>query len=187
MRLVALVWALVFVGCAQRAPAPEQAPSNTPALAVPALPTSVPIKIHSFPGRGSKYIYLTEQKRNRIVYVLRADSNTSIQLSKGSGRSDFVNPHVTFHGTGKTTVVADAPHATVLERDRSVLMSGGVRARNNEGMRLQSDTMRYDDANESLHGEGNVTITTPQGEELRGDRFDYDLRTTEMRVTGSRQ
>ena len=30
-----------------------------------------------------------------------------------------------------------------------------------------------------------VVIVTAQGEELRGRHFDYDLRTTEMRVTGA--
>jgi lipopolysaccharide assembly outer membrane protein LptD (OstA) len=63
-------------------------------------------------------------------------------------------------------------------------MDGGVRARNSEGMTLHSDTLRYDDGAETLHGDGNVVIVTAQGEELRGRHFDYDLRTTEMRVTG---
>ncbi len=146
-------------------------------------PTAVPIRIHS-QRVGSKYIYLTEQKKSRVVYVLRADSNTSIRLAEGAGHSTFTLPHVTFY-SGPRTIVADAPLATVEEKDRSVLMSGGTHAKTDKGMTLTSDTLRYDDAAERLHGEGHVIVTTPQGTELRGDVFDYDMRTTEMHVTGS--
>jgi LPS export ABC transporter protein LptC len=146
------------------------------------VPTPVPIKIHS-KRIGSKYIYLTEQKRNRVVYVLRADSNTSIRLAEGAGHSEFERPHVTFFGSGNRSLVADSPLATVEERDKSVLMSGGVHTRTDRGMTLASDTLRYDDATERLFGEGHVVVTTPQGEELRGDHLDYDMRTTEMHVT----
>ncbi len=159
---------------------PTPGSSAAPAAATP---SAVPIKVSSH-RVGSKYIYLTEQKKNRIVYVLRADSNTSIRLAEGTGRSDFVRPHVTFHGADGRTLVADAPHAQVSENDKSILMTGGARARNDQGMSLSSDTLRYDDATERLYGEGNVIVTTPQGAELRGDHFDYDLRTTEMHVTG---
>jgi LPS export ABC transporter protein LptC len=117
------------------------------------------------------------------VYVLRADSNTSIRLAEGAGQSTFTLPHITFFN-GSRTIVADAPLATVEERDRSVLMSGGAHAKTDKGMTLTSDTLRYDDSNEHLHGEGHVVVTTPQGTELRGDTLDYDMRTTEMHVTG---
>jgi hypothetical protein len=181
MKFAAALACLALAACARAGP-PQ--PSAAPATAlVRSIPSEIPIRIRE-PHIGSNYIYLTEQKRNRVVYVLRADSNTSVRLSQGSGRSDFVNPHVTFHGSGKSAVVADAPRAHVEERDRSVLMTGGVYARNNEGMTIRSDTMRYDDAAETLHGEGNVLITTRQGEQLRGRQFDYDLRSTEMHVTG---
>jgi len=158
-------------------------PAPGPSGSVRNVPTAPPIRVVN-KRVGSKYIYLTEQKRNRVVYVLRADSNTSIRLAEGAGRSDFVRPHVTFYNGGRT-IVADAPRGTVEERDRSVLMSGGVHARTEKGMTLSSDTLSYDDANERLHGEGNVVVTTPQGEQLRGDVLDYDMRTTEMHVSGN--
>ncbi|MBC5809564.1 MAG: O-antigen ligase family protein [Candidatus Eremiobacteraeota bacterium] len=172
---------LALAACSAPPPAPHASSPPSPATAAP-----VPIKIrgHGVPGDpGSKYIYLTEQKKNRIVYALRADSNTSIRTSQGNGRSDFVRPHVIFHATVARTLTADAPHATVLERDKSVLMTGGVLTHSNDGMTLTSDTLRYDDARETLHGEGHVTISTAAGERLTGNYFDYDLRTTEMHVT----
>jgi LPS export ABC transporter protein LptC len=178
--------ALFLAACSRGAPAPG--PSPTPSAGASAAPaggpTSVPIRFNEYGKPSSPYIYITEQKRNRIVYTMRADSGTGIHISEGSGRSDFVNPHITFHEEGKRTLVVDGPHATVLERDRSVVMTGGTHARNNEGMTLKSDTLRYDDGAEMLYGQGNVLITTAQNEQLRGQRFDYNLRTTEIHVTG---
>jgi LPS export ABC transporter protein LptC len=180
---------LAFAGCSgagreANSPAPASPPPPAGATSSPhPRPSAVPIRIHS-QRVGSKYIYLTEQKKNRVVYVLRADSNTSIRLAEGAGQSTFTLPHVTFF-SGPRTIVADAPLATVEERDRSVLMSGGAHAKTDKGMTLTSDTLRYDDANEHLHGEGHVIVTTPQGTELRGDTLDYDMHTTEMHVTGS--
>jgi hypothetical protein len=166
---------------------PSGPPSASPSPARTGPPAArqspVAIRIHS-QRVGSKYIYLTEQKKSRVVYVLRADSNESIRLAEGAGHSTFTLPHVTFF-SGPRTIVADAPLATVEERDRSVLMSGGVHAKTDKGMTLTSDTLRYDDATERLHGEGHVVVTTPQGTELHGDVLDYDMRTTEMHVTGS--
>jgi len=181
MRRCALALLLVAAGCTGSGGS-RAASTPAPAVRRPAF-TAPPVRVVN-KRVGSKYIYLTEQKKNRVVYVLRADSNTSIRLAEGAGRSDFVRPHVTFY-SGPRTIVADAPKATVEERDRSVLMSGGVVARTEKGMTLNSDTLSYDDATERLHGEGNVVVTTPQGEELRGDHLDYDMRTSEMHVSGN--
>lgn len=178
MRFGALACAFALVSCGGGKPSPAPSPSAASA----AEPSAIPIRIRDV-HVPSKYIYLTEQKKNRRVYTVRADSNVSVRLSQGSGHSDFVRPHVTFY-QHKGMLVAESPHARVEERDRSVLMDGGVHARNSEGMTLQSDTLRYDDGAETLHGDGNVVIVTTQGAELRGRHFDYDLRTTEMRVTG---
>jgi LPS export ABC transporter protein LptC len=182
------VLGLALLAAAGCGPAATRGPANGASSASPgagpaAETTTVPVRIR---GRGgSKYIYLTEQKKDRIVYKLRADSNTSIRLSEGNGISDFVRPHVTFYGDHGHTIIADAPHAQVAEREKTVTMTGGVRSRTNEGMTLTSDTLRYDDASEVLHGEGNVFITTAQGEHFSGQRMDYNLRTTEMHVQGS--
>jgi len=180
VRFGLLAAAVVLAACGGGKAPP--APTATPTQIVPGA-SAVPIKIKER-RVGSRFIYLTEQKKSRKVYVIRADSNVSIRLAQGSGHSDFVNPHVTFYES-KGAIVADSPHARAEERDRSILMDGGVHARNSEGMTLQSDTLRYDDGAETLHGDGNVVIVTAQGEELRGRHFDYDLRTTEMRVTGT--
>jgi len=182
-RVASLVLALVAAGCGPAPPGPG--PTGTAAAASPAATTTdVPIRIRTVKVKGSDYIYLTEQKKDRIVYKLRATSNTSIRLSQGNGISDFETPHVIFYGSGGTSIVADAPHARVAEREKTVVMSGGVHSQTNEGMILTSDTLRYDDSSEILHGEGNVKISTKQGEHFSGQRMDYNLRTTELRLYG---
>lgn len=181
-------WALAGIlglgGCGHGSPAAGPSPAPTPAATPARGPTTVPVTVTENGTAHSPYIYITKQKKNRIVYVMRADSGTGVHISEKSGRSDFVNPHVTFHESGNRTLVVDAPHATVQERDRSVLMTGGTHARNNEGMTLKSDTLRYDDGQEMLYGQGNVLITTAHNEQLSGQRFDYNLQTTEIHVTG---
>jgi lipopolysaccharide assembly outer membrane protein LptD (OstA) len=83
-------------------------------------------------------------------------------------------------------LTADAPKGTVVERDKAVQMSGGVRAVDQDGMTLTSDSLRYDDPTEQLHGQGNVVLHSPQGEELRGDSLDWNLRDGRINVSGAR-
>jgi LPS export ABC transporter protein LptC len=172
---------LLFAGCGGKGP--EAAPSPSPSPSPAGTPTFEPIKLRS-KSVGSKYIYLTKQKNNRKVYTLRADSQTGEYFGQDTGRSDFTNPHVTFFDTQGRTMVADAPRGTVLEKDKSVVMSGGVRARTESGMTLNCDTLRYNDQTQLVHGEGNCLLTSPDGEQLRGQRIDADVHLSTVHVSG---
>jgi LPS export ABC transporter protein LptC len=175
------VLALGPAGCGGRGPQP----AATPVAASPApTRTFAPITLRSNKV-GSKYIYLTKQKNNRRVYALRADSERAEYFGQDTGRSDFTNPHVTFYDVNGKTIMADAPRGTVLEKDKSVVMSGGVRARTDGGMTLRCDTLRYNDETQKLHGEGNVVLRSPDGEELRGERLDADVRLSSVHITGA--
>ena len=95
---------------------------------------------------------------------------------------------MTFFQRDGKRIVADAPAGTVVEKDKSVLMSGGVHARTQDGTTLSSDTLRYDDGNEKLHGAGDVVVVSrsPSGrEELRGETFDWNLRDGSIDVLGA--
>jgi LPS export ABC transporter protein LptC len=170
---------ILLTGCGGKGP--ESAPSPSPSPAP--TRTFLPIKLRST-SVGSKYIYLTKQKNNRKVYVLRADSQTGEYFGQNTGRSDFTHPHVTFFDAQGRTMVADAPRGTVLEKDKSVVMSGGVRARTQAGMTLSCDTLHYNDETQMMHGEGNVVLTSPEGEQLRGERIDADLHLSTVHVSG---
>jgi LPS export ABC transporter protein LptC len=176
--------ALVAAGCGG-----STAPSATPS---PAASTHRPTKAADTtpitfvaPHTGDKYIYLTKQRRNRKVYVLRADAEKGEYFGTNTGRSSFVNPHITFFGSGAKEVVADAPAGLVIESEKSVFMSGGVHARSQDGVTLTSDTMRYDDASQTIHAEGDVVMNSPQGSELRGSTLDWNLTSGAVNVAGA--
>ncbi|HMD02674.1 MAG TPA: LPS export ABC transporter periplasmic protein LptC [Candidatus Baltobacteraceae bacterium] len=166
-------------GAASSSPA-----TNSPATSSPA-PTLTPLAvvIHS-QGNGRSPVTLVLQREGHRIYAIRADSNTTRRTGAGSGVSDFLNPHVTFfEGEGKT-LVADSPKATILESDRTIVMSDGVRTRSSDGIVLTSRTLTYDDRTQRLRAEGNVVVTTASGERLEGERADADLRMDQLRVTG---
>jgi len=164
-------------------------PSATPGAASsgrrPSAVADVPIEVNSRKN-GLKYILFTVRKHNRKSYLLRADSESGRYFGQDSGSSSFVNPHVTFYAADGKNIVADAPAGTVVEKDKTVLMSGGVHARTQDGMTLTSDTLRYDDDAQTAHGRGHVVVTSPQGETLQGDTLDWNLRDGTVDVGGAR-
>ncbi len=192
-RAAVLASLVAFAGaaCARSQPASGARVASPPASprasasSQAAGPTAVPVALKS-EKVGARYIYLTKQKGNRKVYVLRADSETGQYFGGNTGRSDFVRPHVTFFGRDGRRVVADAPAGTLVEREKTVNMSGGVRARTADGKTLASDTMRYNDDTDTLYGDGNVIVTTPQGERLEGSSLVWNMRDGRLDVAGAR-
>jgi LPS export ABC transporter protein LptC len=168
---------------------PAQSPAAVPsAAASPATPrpgpSTVPIALAAHKV-GSKYIYLTKQKGNRRIYILRADAETGQYFGANTGRSQFTRPHITFYGAAGKRLTADAPLGTVVERDKTVTMTGGVSAVDQDGTTLTCDSLRYDDPTEQLHGQGNVRLRSPQGDELRGETLDWNLHDGQLSVRGA--
>jgi LPS export ABC transporter protein LptC len=163
-------------------PTSSPVPTTSPARFVATAP---PI---NFEGNrvGSRYVYATKQKGGREVYVLRADSVEAVYNGAATARSAFTNPHVVFYGDHGKQLVADAPAGTVAEKDKTVVMTGGVRAKTNDGMTLASDTLQYDDESQIVHGAGHVVVRFPEGEELRGDTVTWNLRDGHIGVAGTR-
>lgn len=184
--LAALVIACATAGCAERAAtstaSPEPSPSSSPSSAAQTPP---PVNFHG-ERVGSHYVYATKQKGSQTVYALRADSVNAVYNGALTGRSNFTNPHIVFYGNAGKRLTADAPAGTVVEKDKSVLMTGGVRAKAQDGMTLVSDTLRYEDESQIVHGTGHVIVTFPTGEQLRGETVDWDLRDGHIGVEGAR-
>jgi LPS export ABC transporter protein LptC len=178
----ALAVALALAGCGGKGAHGPAA--GAPSAAPPPSATPLAFKVTSN-SVGKRNVTLTEQKRGRRVYVLVAESNEADRFAAGTGRSVFTRPHVVFYEEGGKTLTADAPVATVEEQTKTVVMSGGVRARTEGGITLTCDTLRYDDRSEHIHGTGNVVVTTPQGERLQGDTIDADVRLDHVRITGA--
>ena len=182
----------LLAGCGGRAASQAPGGANAPAAGDSAGPgaapspaaatkTPVAIKINSRHA-GSRYVTLTKQKENRKVYTLLADSETGQYVGADTGTSTFANPHVTFYGKNGQTLAAVAPTGTIVEKDKTILMSGGVKAHTSDGKTLASDTMRYADVTETLYGDGNVVITTPAGDRLQGDTLVWNLHTGRIDV-----
>jgi len=162
-------------------PATERSSSPAPGSGA----TAIPIRFHSA-SDGKNFVSLSKQVGNRKVYDLRALSETGQYLGGDTGRSDFTNPVVTFYERSGGRVVARAPAGTIVEKDKTVRMSGGVTAKTDDGKTLASETLRYDDATQQLDGNGDVSLTTPAGEKLTGDAFQWNLRTGKLDMQGAR-
>jgi Lipopolysaccharide-assembly, LptC-related len=164
-------------------PAPSQKVRNAGAGGTP---PAFSVKVRS-ERVGSRYVYLIKRRKDGSqAYVLRSDSSVAESAGGGTGRSEFINPHIIFSGRAGKQLVADAPHAVILVKEKSLMMDGGVHALTNDGMTLNSDTLGYDEATDHLRGRGHVLVTTPRGERLVGDRIDANLRLSEMRITHDR-
>ncbi|MGH7708118.1 MAG: LPS export ABC transporter periplasmic protein LptC [Vulcanimicrobiaceae bacterium] len=181
--VLAIACMVLAAGCNARAPAPRATPAAELASPTPKPPpTPIPIEIHAH-RQGARYIYFTQLRRGRKLYVIRADANEIVRSQANQGRSTFVNPHVTFYQTGGKTLVADAPRAVVSEADHSIAMSGGVHARTSDGATLQCDTLVYDERSQRIHGTGHVHFVGTQGESATGSRIDANTELTEIRMT----
>ena len=173
-----LLLAAALAACAHP-PAPPPAPS--PAGTAPA-PTPVPVHVTSS-GNG-RYTVLTEMKHQRTIYIVRARSFVADTAAgrSATGSGTFERPEITFVDRNGSRTVADAPKAVLSSADKSVIMTGGVRARSQDGNVLACDRLRYDGNTERIHGDGHVVLQTPAGLTLTGDQLDGDARLQNVRV-----
>ncbi len=187
-RLLALTAAALLAACAgngnRTAAEPTPSPAAT-ATAGSAVATSLPLSAHS-ERAGSQYYYFTVKKENRTLYQIRADANDSERSASGDARSEFVNPHITFFEKAGSKLVADAPKAVAEESTQTVTLSGGVHARTSDGTKLSSDVLVYNKRTERVRADGNVVISRPGGEEIRGPHVDADLTLSQLHMGAPR-
>jgi LPS export ABC transporter protein LptC len=163
------------------------ASSPSPSPAASAGPTSEPVHIESN-SNGDEYVTIVHRvnagtgKGTRIAYQLRALSNQA-DIVGGETIATFAQPHITFYDRRGKTLIADSPQAKIQQQDKSVLMSGGVHARAEDGSVLTCDTLRYDGDTERLHGQGHVVLSGPSDLTLTGDDLDGDVRLDDVRVS----
>jgi LPS export ABC transporter protein LptC len=167
----------LLAACAHPAAAPGSNAGPAP------TPTPVPLHVTSS-GRSGQFTNLSEMKNRRTIYTVRATSFVADTAAghTATGSGTFVEPHITFVYHSGARTVADAPKAVLTSADKSVLMTGGVHARSQDGNVLSCDRLRYDGDSERIHGEGNVVMTTPSGLRLVGDELDGDARLQDVRV-----
>jgi hypothetical protein len=162
---------------------PSPAPSATASAAVTAEPVHIETN-----ASGGKYITFVQRvtdgpaKRARIAYQLHALSSQADIVGSNSIFT-FDQPHITFIDRQGKKLIADSPQAKITQRDKSVLMGGGVHARAEDGSVLTCDTLRYDGRTEKLHGEGHVTLTGPSDLTLTGNYLMGDVRLDDVRIS----
>jgi lipopolysaccharide assembly outer membrane protein LptD (OstA) len=174
-----LVLAALLAACSH-----PSAPGPASSGATPA-PTPTPLPLHvTSNGSSGQYTTLSEMKHQRIIYTLRANSFVADTAAghNVSGSGTFDQPHITFVDRSGARTIADAPKAVLTSADKSVLMTGGVHARSQDGNVLSCDRLRYDGTTERIHGDGHVVMTTPSGLMLVGDEIDGDARLADVRV-----
>lgn len=172
---------IVAAGCGRPAP-PSPAPSASPAPA----PTATIAQIHVVTeSRGAHPTTFSAESHNRRMYYGIAKSSVADRLPDGTFVIALAQPHVIFYDREGKTLTGDAPKALVQERTKTITMSGGVRARTQEGTVLTCDTMTYDGTTERIHGSGDVVLVSPRGDRLTGDRIDGDVRLNQVSVTSA--
>ena len=159
---------------AKASPSPPAAPASGR--------TPVPVHVRGV-GTARTPTVLSESKNGRRVYTIRAMQFEGDIAGATEGNAAVQEPHVTFVGANGTPTYADAPKATVDQRDKSVVMTGGVHARTEEGSTLDCDTLRYDTATERFDGEGHVVLRGQNGVVLTGDHLHGDVRLQDVQVT----
>ncbi|HTD36985.1 MAG TPA: LPS export ABC transporter periplasmic protein LptC [Candidatus Limnocylindrales bacterium] len=189
MRFVrpAVLAALLAAGCA-RPGASGGTASPPPSAAVRPSPgataTQVPIRVETR-GENGQYVTIVETIRGRKVYTIRALSSVGERFGTNQATGVFDQPHITFLDKNGKTTIADAPKAHVTERNKTVVMTGGVHAHTSSGSTLTCDTLTYNGAAERFHGEGHVSLTAPDGFHLDGQHLDGDTKLENVSVTGS--
>ncbi len=160
-------------------------PSPAPFTPMP-VATAEPVHIETN-GSGDKYITVVQRltdpatKRTRTAYALRAISSQADIVGTRSVVT-FDRPHIIFRDRQSKELVADSPEAKITQQDKSVLMSGGVRARAEDGSVLTCDTLRYDGRTEKLHGQGHVSLSGPNELTLTGNYLEGDIRLDNVRI-----
>jgi hypothetical protein len=171
--------ALLAAGCGPHgAPAPGGSPGAAPTA------TPVPVHVRGF-GTKENPSVLTGTKKGRRIYVIRSTAFEGDIAGGADGSAVLQETHIAFFDRSGAVTIAEAPKATVKQRDKSVFMTGGVHARTADGAVLTCDTLRYDAGTERFRGEGHVLVTGPSGDQLGGDHLDGDVRLRDARVTSA--
>jgi LPS export ABC transporter protein LptC len=158
-------------------------PQNVRARA-PASPTASGLPPLQITGHGtrSQPVSIGAQKGNRKVYHLIAKSYTS-RSAQSVAQANFQQATVTFYDKDGTTLSAQAPTATVDDKNKLVTLTGGVHAKTSTGLTMICDRLTYDQNTGMLHGVGNVRITGVQGGQQQvftGNEFTSDVKLTKM-------
>lgn len=176
------LWGLIALPLAFTAcnPQPQGGPHATPAASP--TPTGLPPLQIVGHGTKTKPVSIGAQNGNRKVYQLLAKSYTS-HSAQSIAQAKFQQATVTFYDKDGTSLSAQAPVASIDDKKKQVMLTGGVHAKTSSGITMVCDRLTYDQNTGMLHGVGNVRITGAQGGQqqvLTGNEFTSDVKLTKM-------
>lgn len=192
---------IVPAACAPKAPPAHPSPSPSPTVAATtATPSATAaanasqtgasqasIRVRSRGTRGAPAQYIERNPAGQIVYDVRSPTAVYNKAPDGTGIADFTQPHVIFHASSGRTVVADSPKAVAHDKDKSVEMSGGVRAKTDDGKILTCATLTYDVLHQQIRCEGDVVLTnTKTNQSASGQLLLTDPDFEHVTLSGSR-
>ena len=92
------------------------------------------------------------------MYDVRSAKAVYDRTADGTAVATFTNPIVVFHDRRNRTMFATAPEAVAHDKDKTVVMNGGVHAKTTDGETLTCDSLSYDARHEQIRGIGHVVL-----------------------------
>lgn len=192
--------ALLVPACAPKAPpptapspsvapsptsaAPSASPSPTPS-AVP--PEDEPVRAISRGTKREPAHYIVRNPHGQIMYDVLSSTVVYDRASDGTAVATFTTPHVTFAAADGRTVIADSPKAVAHDKDKSVVMIGGVHAKTSDNKVLTCTTLTYDEPHAQILCVGNVVLTdTKTNQTATGETLATDPGFEHVTLSGSR-
>lgn len=165
----------------------SNAPSSPAASPSAAATAREPITLIS---RGTREIparYVVRNPSGQVMYDVRSSTVVYDRASDGTAEATFTQPHVIFVAKDGRIVVADSPKAVAHDRDKSVVMTGGVRAKTGDGKVLTCATLTYDERNAQIQCVGDVVLTdTKTNQSASGATLLTDPGFEHVTLSGSR-
>jgi len=120
------------------------------------------------------------------MYDVRSSTVVYDRASDGTAVATFTRPHVTFVSPDGRVVVADSPKAVAHDRDKSVVMTGGVHAKTSDNKVLTCTTLTYDEIHAQILCVGNVVLTdTKTNQSATGETLQTDPGFEHVTLSGS--
>ncbi|HEY1728541.1 MAG TPA: LPS export ABC transporter periplasmic protein LptC [Candidatus Baltobacteraceae bacterium] len=181
----------------QTASSPSVGPSPSPTSVTTPAPTASPTPLASVSNdepvraisRGTSREparYIVRNPHGQVMYDVRSSTVVYDRASDGTAVATFTTPHVTFASPDGRVVIADSPKAVAHDRDKSVVMTGGVHAKTSDSKVLTCTTLTYDELHAQILCVGNVVLTdTKTNQSATGETLQTDPGFEHVTLSGS--
>jgi LPS export ABC transporter protein LptC len=163
-------------------------PSNPATVsASPAATDEEPIRAVSLGSAHQPAHYIVRNPNGQTMYDVLSSKVFYDRAPDGTAAATFTNPHVTFKSKDGRVVVADSPKAVAHDRDKSVVMTGGVHAKTGDGRVLTCATLTYDERAAQIQCVGDVVLTdTKTNQTATGETLQTDPGFEHVTLSGTR-